>query len=151
MQLNARLANARALSAASAMECCDYLQSPGMMPCFLDDFSQMPTWTGGEDIPDCDKSTASVESSSNASASHYEIMTASSDKVSHMYGLGSVCTYPNRQSLQTAPAPVPTSVQTWFWEGTLKCLNLLIYETTTSTPAVLQSAGGQPCCHRCML
>ena len=66
-----------------------------MTPCFPDDFIQMPTltWTGGEYIPDCDKSTVqvqpSVESCSNASASHYEIMTASRDKSSHMYGLGS--------------------------------------------------------------
>ena len=58
---------------------------PGMMPCFPDYFSQMPTftWTGGEYITDCDKSlvqvqpSVTVESSSNASASHYEIMTAS--------------------------------------------------------------------------
>ena len=51
-----------------------------------DDLSQILTftWTGGECIPDCDKSTfqvqSSVESSSNASASHDEIMTASRDK-----------------------------------------------------------------------
>ena len=32
-------------------------------------------------------------------------MTASRDKGSHMYGLESVCTFPNRQSLQMAPAP----------------------------------------------
>ena len=60
-----------------------------------------------EYIPDCDKSTVqvepSVESSSNALASHYEIMTASRDKGSHMYGLGSLCPFPNSQSLQTAP------------------------------------------------
>ena len=42
-QLNSRLADARALRAASAVEYCDYLQSPGMMPCFPDDFSQMQT------------------------------------------------------------------------------------------------------------
>ena len=45
-----------------------------------------------------------MESSSNASASHYEIMTASRDKAFHLYGLGSVCTLPNCQSLQTVPA-----------------------------------------------
>ena len=45
MRLNARLADARALRAASAVEYCDYLQSPGMMPCFPDDFSQMQTFT----------------------------------------------------------------------------------------------------------
>ena len=89
MRLNARLADARALRAASAVESCDYLQSPGMTPCFPDDFSQMPTftWTGldsWEYLPDCDEPTAlvqpNVESSSNASASHYEVMTASRDK-----------------------------------------------------------------------
>ena len=104
MRLNARLADARARRAASAAEYCDYLQSPGMTrtPFFPDDFSQMPTftWTGGKYIPDCDKSTvqvlSSVESSLNALASHYEIMTASRDKGSHIYGLGSECTFPNR-------------------------------------------------------
>ena len=56
------------------------------IPYFPDNFGlqQTFTWTGGEDILDCDKSTVqvqpSVESSSNASASHYEIMTASRDK-----------------------------------------------------------------------
>ena len=35
---------------------------------------------------------------------HCEIMTASRDKGSHMYGLGSVCTFPNCQSVQMAPA-----------------------------------------------
>ena len=54
------------------------------------------------DISDCYKSTVqvqpNVESSSNFSASHYEIMTASRDKGSHMYGLGSVCSFPHRQS-----------------------------------------------------
>ena len=80
MRLNARLADARALRSASAKEYCDYLQSPCMMSCFPDDFSQMPTftWTGGEYIPDCDKSR---------------------DKGSHIYGLGSLCTFFNRQSL----------------------------------------------------
>ena len=110
MRLIAPLADARARRAA---EYCEYLQSPGMTPCFPDDFSQMPTftWTGWEYIPDRDESTAqvqpSVESSPNASASHYrdEIITASRDNGSHMYGLGSVCTFPNRQSLQIAPAP----------------------------------------------
>ena len=86
MRLNARLADARALRAASATENCDYLQSPGMTPCFPDDFSQMPTftWTGWEWRGYCDEPTPlvqpSVESSSNTSASHYEIMTASRDK-----------------------------------------------------------------------
>ena len=48
MPLNARLANAPALRAASAVKYCDHLQSPCMMPCFLVDFSQMQTftWTG---------------------------------------------------------------------------------------------------------
>ena len=111
MRLEARLADVCALRAASAVDYCDYLQSPGMRPCFPDDFSQMQTftWTGGEYTPDCDKSTVqvqpSVESSSNASASHYKITTASRDKGSNMYGLGSLCTFPNRQSLQMAPAP----------------------------------------------
>ena len=45
MRLNSRLANARSLRAASSVEYCDYLQPPGMMPCFPDDFSQMPTFT----------------------------------------------------------------------------------------------------------
>ena len=45
MRLNARLADARARSAASAAEYCDHLQSPGMMPCFPDDISQMLTFT----------------------------------------------------------------------------------------------------------
>ena len=43
MRLNPRLGDACALRAAFAMEYCDYLQSPGMMPCFPDDFSPMPT------------------------------------------------------------------------------------------------------------
>ena len=86
MRLNARLADARARRAASAAEYCDYLQSPGMTPCFPDDFSQMPTftWSGWEWRGDCDEPTPlvqpSVESSSNTSANNYEIMTASRDK-----------------------------------------------------------------------
>jgi len=46
----------------------------------------------------------SGESSSYVPVIHFEIMTASNDKGSHIYGLGSVCTFPNRQSLQMAPA-----------------------------------------------
>ena len=86
MRLNAQLADARARRAASVAEYCDYLQSPGMTPCFPDDFSQMPTftWTGWEWRGDCDEPTPqvqpSVESSWNTSANHYEIMTASRDK-----------------------------------------------------------------------
>ena len=86
MRLNARLADARARRAASAAEYCDYLQSPGMTPCFPDDFSQMPTftWSGWEWLGDCDEPPPlvqpSVESSSNTSANNYEIMTASRDK-----------------------------------------------------------------------
>ena len=38
-------------------------------------------------------------------------MTASSDKGSHIYGLGSVCTFPSLQSLQTEPAP---ACKQWF-------------------------------------
>ena len=65
MRLNARLVDARARRAASAAEYCDYLQSPCMTPCLPDDFSQMPTftWTVGEYIPDCDKSTVQVQPS----------------------------------------------------------------------------------------
>ena len=37
-------------------------------------------------------------------ASHCKMMTALRDKGSHMYDLKSVCTFPNRQSLQTVPA-----------------------------------------------
>ena len=101
------------------------------MPCFPDDFSQMQTfkWTGKEYIPDCDKSTVqvqpSVESSSNASASHYETMTASRDKGSHMCDLGSVCTFPNRQSLQTAPAP---ACKHCFGKGLTEHSNLSDYD-----------------------
>lgn len=47
---------------------------------------------------------SSMESSLYALVIHYETMTASKDKGSHIYGLGSVCTFPNRQSLRTAPA-----------------------------------------------
>ena len=110
MPLEALLADVRALRADSAMEYCNYLRSPGMKSYFQDIFGLQPTftWSCGEDIPDCDKSIVpvqpSVESSSNASGSHCEIMTASRDKGSHIYGLGSVCTFPNRQSLQTVPA-----------------------------------------------
>ena len=82
MQLAARLANVRALHAAFAMEYSgDDLRSPGMMP-DISSPQQTFTWTSGEEIqvPDCEKSTvqvlSSAESSSNASASHYEIMTA---------------------------------------------------------------------------
>ena len=46
----------------------------------------------------------SGESSLYVPVIHFEIMTASNDKGSHIYGLGSVCTFPNRQSLQMAPA-----------------------------------------------
>ena len=80
------------------------------MPNFQDNFGPQPpfTWTCGEDIPDCDKSTAriqpSVENSSNVSGSHYEIITVSRDKGSQVYGLGSVCIFPNHQRLQTIPA-----------------------------------------------
>ena len=72
MRLNAQLADARALRAASEAEYCDYLQSPSMMPCSPDDFSQMQTftWTGWEWRGDCDEPTPlvqpSVESSSNS-------------------------------------------------------------------------------------
>ena len=55
-------------------------------------------------IPDCDKSAVQVQPSVESSSSHYEIMTASRVKGSLMYGLGSVCTFPNRQSLRMAPA-----------------------------------------------
>ena len=85
-----RLADVRALRAASAMGYCNHLRSPGMMlqADFPDIYSPHPTltWTSREDIqvPECDKSTVqlqqSVESSSNVLASHYEIMTASRDK-----------------------------------------------------------------------
>ena len=40
--LNALLAYARARRASSAVENYDYLLSPSIMPCFQDDFSQMP-------------------------------------------------------------------------------------------------------------
>ena len=82
------------------------------MPYFQDDFGLQPTftWTNWEIIPDSDKSTVqnqpNVESSLNALASHYEIMTVSGDKGSHMYGLGSVCTFPYHQSLHMVPALV---------------------------------------------
>ena len=76
-RLEARLADVRALRAASAVEYYDYLQSPGMIPGFPDEFGQMPTFTWTvhsrlwEYIPDCDKSTVqvqpSVQSSSNFS------------------------------------------------------------------------------------
>jgi hypothetical protein len=46
----------------------------------------------------------SVESSSYVSVIHKEIMTASIDKGSHIYGLGSVCTFPIRQSPQMTSA-----------------------------------------------
>ena len=106
----------RAAADACDVEYCDPLWSLGTIPYFL---PLLPvenlglqltfTWTGGEDIPDSDKSTIqvqpSVESSSNALSSHCEIMTASRDKGSHMHGLGSVYTFPNRQRLQTVPAP----------------------------------------------
>ena len=94
MPLEALLADVRALRADSAMEYCNYLRSPGMKSYFQDIFGLQPTftWSCGEDIPDCDKSIVpvqpSVESSSNASASHYEIIKASRDKGSKMYGLG---------------------------------------------------------------
>ena len=38
MRLEARLANVRALHAAAAIEYCNYLLSPDMMPYFLDNF-----------------------------------------------------------------------------------------------------------------
>ena len=38
MRLEARLADVRTLRAASAMEYCNYLLSPDMMPYFLDNF-----------------------------------------------------------------------------------------------------------------
>ena len=46
----------------------------------------------------------SVERSSYMLVIHKEIMTASIDKGSHIYGLGSVCTFPNRQSPQMTSA-----------------------------------------------
>ena len=46
----------------------------------------------------------SMESSLYALVIHYEIMTASKDKGSHIYGLGSVCTFPDRHNLRTTPA-----------------------------------------------
>ena len=123
MRVEARLADARALCAVSAVEYCDYLQSPGMMPCCLDDFSQMQTftWTGREYIPDCEstgKSTVEVqpivESSLNASVSHCEIMTASSrDKGSHIYGIRVYLPQPPESSNGTS-----TGMQTLFWKGT---------------------------------
>ena len=86
-RLEARLADVRA---ASAVEHCGPLPSQGMMLYFPVIFSPQPksTWTGGEDIPECYKSTIqvqpSMESSSNVLASHYEIMTASRDKGSQI-------------------------------------------------------------------
>ena len=77
---------AAAQSAAFAIEYCNHLLSPCMMPDLPDISSPQPTftWTGGEDISDCYKSSFQVQpsakSSSNALASHYEIMTASRDK-----------------------------------------------------------------------
>ena len=51
MRLKAQLADDHALSAASAMEYCDYLQSSGMMPDIQDISSLQPTfcmdWQGG--------------------------------------------------------------------------------------------------------
>ena len=54
MRVEARLTDARALRAASAMEYCDSLQSSSMMPDFQDisSLQQTFTWTGGGDTPD---------------------------------------------------------------------------------------------------
>ena len=134
--------------AASAVEFCDPLWSPGTIPqaYLLDIFGSqlMFTRTCGEDIPDCNESAVpvqpSVESSSNVLASHYEIMMASRDKGSHMHGLGSVCTFPTRESLQTVPA---SACKHSFGNE----LTELATRSTTSLPAgttdYSQSAGGQ--------
>ena len=74
----ARLADVRA---TFAVEYCDPLLSSSMMPYFLYIFSPQPTstWIGGENIPDCYKSTVqvqpSVQSSSNVLVSHLAATT----------------------------------------------------------------------------
>ena len=95
--------------AASAVEYCNPLWSPGTIPYLQDIFPPEPmfTRTGGEDVQDCYESTVqvqpSVESSSNALASYYEIMPASREKV-HTCMARDPCTFPSSQSLQTVPA-----------------------------------------------
>ena len=68
MLLEARLADVRALRAASTMEYCDSLLSPGIMPDFQDISNPTFTWTGGEDIPDCYKSSVQVQPSVESSS-----------------------------------------------------------------------------------
>ena len=64
------------LADACDVENCDHLWSLGTIPYIQDNFGLQLTftWTGGEDIPDSDKSTVkvqpSVESTSIASESH---------------------------------------------------------------------------------